>query len=196
MHLSRRELLHHVLAMILVSSVGPPRALAATPPVKSPPPSSKTVSIRLLDWTAQIPTTWVSQQPASSMRLAQFRVPGKANSDDAELVVFYFGQGQGGSAEANIARWESQFSSATGKPIKATTQHSKVNGMPVTTAELTGSYARTLGMAPPGVPLADQTLLAAILETPKGNLFFQLHGPKAIVAANRDAFLSMVREIH
>ena len=127
------------------------------------------------------------------MRLAQFRVPGKVGSDDAELVVFYFGQGQGGSAEANISRWESQFSSATRRPVKASVQHFTVKAMPATTAELTGSYARTLGMAAPAAPVPDQTLLAAILETPKGNLFFQLHGPKALVAANREAFLSMVR---
>ncbi len=164
-------------------------------PAASPQARAGTVSVRLLDWTAQLPSTWVSQQPSSSMRLAQYRVPGKVGSEDGELVVFYFGQGQGGSAEANIARWESQFSSATGKPIKASVQHFKVGGMPVTTAELTGSYSRTLGMTAPSSPVPDQTLLAAILETPKGSLFFQLHGPKAIVAANRETFLTMIRGI-
>jgi hypothetical protein len=120
-------------------------------------------------------------------------VAGAAGSQDAELVVFYFGQGQGGSAEANIARWESQFSSATGTSIKAGVQHFKVSGMPVTTAELTGTYTRSMGMGPPSAPTPDQTLLAAVVETSKGNLFLQLHGPKATATANRDAFLDMVR---
>jgi len=188
-----RDLLRVLLALVMLSTVGSEPLLAATPPAKSPPAGAGLVGVSLLDLTARVPETWVSQQASSSTRLAQFQLPGKAGSDAAELVVFYFGQGQGGSAEANIGRWESQFSSATGKPIKASVQRFKVRGMPVTTAELTGSYARTLGMAPPGAAVPDQTLLAAILETPKGNLFFQLHGPKVIVAANRESFLSMVR---
>jgi hypothetical protein len=39
----------------------------------------------------------------------------------------------------------------------------------------------------------DQTLLSAIVETPKGSLWIQLHGPRATVRANREAFLAMVR---
>jgi hypothetical protein len=180
-------------AMLLVAGTEP--LLAATPPLPSPQARATTVALHLLDLTAQVPAAWESQPPSSSMRLAQYRVPGKAGSGGAELVVFYFGQGQGGSAEANIARWQSQFSSATGKPVTPSVQHFKVSGMPVTTAELTGSYARTMGMAPPGAPIPDQTLLATILETLKGNLFFQLHGPTATVAANREAFLTMIHGI-
>jgi len=180
-------------AMLLVAGTEP--LVAATPPPPNPQTRAKTQTLRLLDLTADVPAAWESQPPSSSMRLAQYRVPGTAGPGEAELVVFYFGQGQGGSAEANIARWQSQFSSPSGNPVTPSIQHFKVSGMPATTAELTGSYARTLGMAPPGAPVPDQTLLAAILETPKGNLFFQLHGPKAIVAANRDAFLNMVRGI-
>lgn len=87
----------------------------------------------------------------------------------------------------------------TGPPLRQTGQGEapafKVSGMPVTTAELTRTYAGSMGMGPPGAPAPDQTLLAAILETAKGNLFRQLPGPRATVAANRGAFLSMVRGI-
>ena len=67
--------------------------------------------------------------------------------------------------------------------------------MPVTTVELTGSYARGAGMGPQGAARPDQTLLVAIVETSKGNLSFQLHGVSATVGANREAFLTMVRGI-
>lgn len=188
MDIRLRDLVGILLVTVIISLVG-----SEPLPAASSPPGSKMASVRLLDLTAQVPATWVAQQPSSSMRLAQFRVPGKAGSDDAELVVFYFGQGQGGSAEANIARWQSEFSSPDGKPVKASIQRFKVSGMPATTVELTGSYARTLGMAAAGAPVPGQTLLAAIVESPKGNLFLQLHGPKATVAANREAFLAMIR---
>lgn len=184
--------LHDLVGILLVTGI---ISLVGTEPLPAanPPPGSKTASVRLLDLTAQVPATWVAQQPSSSMRLAQFRVPGKTGSEDAELVVFHFGQGQGGSAEANIARWQSEFSSPDGKPVKASIHRLNVSGMPATTVELTGSYARTLGMTAAGAPVPDQTLLAAIVESPKGNLFIQLHGPKATVAANREAFLAMIR---
>ena len=32
-----------------------------------------------------------------------------ASAGDAETVVFYFGPGQGGGVESNIARWAGQF---------------------------------------------------------------------------------------
>jgi len=100
-----------------------------------------------------------------------------------------------GSAEANIARWQSQFSGPGGKPVTPTVQHFKVQGMPVTVAELSGTYARSLGVGPPAPPTPDQTLLAAVVETPRGNLTLELHGPRATVAANRASFLAMVRGI-
>jgi hypothetical protein len=159
------------------------------------PAAQGTAEVRLLDLTARVPTAWASQPPSSSMRLAQFRVPGKPGSGDAELIVFYFGQGQGGSADANIARWQSQISDPGGRPVTPSVQRLKVDGMPATTVELTGTYTRSMGMGAPGTPAPDQTLLAAILETPKGSLFFQMHGPKATVAAHRAAFLTMVRGI-
>jgi hypothetical protein len=130
------------------------------------------------------------------MRLVQFRVSGGRGAEEAELVVFYFGRGEGGSAEANIARWQSQFSGVDGKsPVQPVVQRLQVQGMATTIAELSGTYARSLGMGPPSSPKPDQTLLAAIVETPRGNVTFELHGPRATVAANRTAFLAMVQGI-
>jgi hypothetical protein len=173
-------------------------SLAGGAPAKEPPGKSGAGSenrVALLDWTAPVPRTWIAEPPKTSMRLAQFQVPGAGGADAAELVVFYFGAGQGGSAEANIARWQTQFSGPAGKPVKPRVQHFRVQGMPVTVAELSGAYARSLGMGPPAPPLPDQTLLAAVVETPRGNLTFELHGPRASVAANRVSFLAMVRGI-
>jgi hypothetical protein len=151
--------------------------------------------IQLLDRTAPVPAAWVPERPASSMRLAQFRVPGAAGAEGAEFVVFYFGQGQGGSVDANLARWQSQFSSPDGKPVKPAIERFTVGDLPVTVAEFTGSYARSVGMGGGEPAKPDQTLLSAIVETPKGSLWMQLHGPRATVRANREAFLAVVRGI-
>ncbi|MGC9326911.1 MAG: hypothetical protein ACP5I1_04700, partial [Candidatus Hinthialibacter sp.] len=56
----------------------------------------------------KIDPSWISESPQSSRRAAQFRLPAPEGADgNGELVIF---QGIGGSAEANIYRWISQFS--------------------------------------------------------------------------------------
>lgn len=149
-------------------------------------------TVALLDYKAPVLGAWVQQPPENTMRLAQFQVPGARGAGDAQVIVYYFGKGGGGSVQANIDRWQSQFSAPGGKPVKAVVKKSKVNGMPVTRVELNGTYARGVGMGPVGAPKPDQTLLASVVETPQGNLTFHLYGPKATVAAHRKGFEAMV----
>ena len=147
----------------------------------------------LIGYKTQQPSGWKQEVPANNMRVAQFHVPGASGQEAGQSVVFYFGRAQGGSVEANIQRWESNFSGAKGKPVKAVVRKSKIGAaMPVTWAEMNGSYARGVGMGVAGEVKPDQTLLVAIVETPKGNLTFQIYGPKKSVAAQRKAFEGMV----
>ena len=152
-------------------------------------------TIKFLDLTSQLPAQWIEQKPSSSMRLAQFRVPGDKSEGDAELVLYYFGQGQGGSAEANIARWRSQFSNPGGGAVEPRITTMKVNDMAVTVVELRGDYARSVGMGQAGTAAPDQILLASIVEAPRGNVYVQLHGPAVIVLTQREAYLDFVKGI-
>ena len=70
------------------------------------------------DLAANVPEGWVEEEPASSMRLAQYRLPGDG-AGDAVLAVFHFGSNQGGSVDANIDRWYGQFSQPDGGDTKA-----------------------------------------------------------------------------
>src|SRR6185503_16100126 len=66
-----------------------------------------------------VPAGWVEEERTSSMRVAQYRLPKAAgDSDDASLVLYYFGQGQGGSAAANIERWIGQMKQEGGDSSK------------------------------------------------------------------------------
>ncbi len=150
------------------------------------------VQIDLIGYKTQLPNGWKQEVPENNMRAAQFQVPGVAGKEGAESVVFYFGKGQGGTPEANIQRWESNFAGAGGKPVKAVVRKAKAAGMPVTWAEMNGAYARGVGMGVAGAAKPDQTLLVGIVETPKGNLTFQLYGPRQSVAAQRKAFEAMI----
>jgi hypothetical protein len=146
-----------------------------------------------LGYSAPVPTGWQPQQPSSQFRLAQYRIAGTGG--EAEAVVFYFGKGQGGSVAANIERWSSQFATADGKPVTPKTNVQNVNGMPVTTVELNGSYARNMGSGPQGDAKPNQTLLVAVIEAPEGNLTLQMYGPRATVDAHRKGFEAMWRRM-
>jgi len=68
---------------------------------------------------------WKDRPPASSMRVAEFIVPkASGDSEDADVIIYYFAGG-GGSVEANLQRWTSQFQSTKG-PVRTT---ATVNGL-------------------------------------------------------------------
>ena len=157
--------------------------------------AEKAVSLGAVGYTVQVPDTWVQQQPENTMRLAQFQVRGGLGQEPANVVVFYFGKNGGGSMEANVQRWESQFTGPDGKPVKAVLRKAKAGAMPVTWAELNGSYARGVGMGQESAAKPNQTLIAAVVETPQGNITFHLYGAKASVANARKAFEAMVSSL-
>src|SRR5437879_5991746 len=74
------------------------------------------------------PADWKNQAPANKFRAYQFGV------GDAELVIFYFGEGGGGNPNDNITRWKSQFLPPEGKTIE---EASKTEKLKVGSAELT-----------------------------------------------------------
>ena len=152
-------------------------------------------AIKFLGLKSSLPAAWIQEQPSSSMRLAQYRIANTTSDQQAELVIFYFGQGQGGSAQANIARWQSQFLSTNGKRVEPDIEQLTVNGLATTLVELRGHYARGVGVGPVGEALADQILMAAIVATSRGSVFIQLYGPASVVSQQRDAYLQFVRSI-
>lgn len=165
-------------------------AAAALLPAAAPA-QTKGTQFAALGYKAPVPAAWQAQPPSSQFRLAQYRIPG--TTGEAEAVVFFFGKGQGGSVAANIERWSSQFTAPDGKPVAPKTQVLSANGMPVTTVELNGSYARGMGSGPQGDARLNQTLLVAVIEAPEGNLTLQLYGPRATVDAHRKGFEAMWR---
>lgn len=133
------------------------------------------------------PATWQWHQPASTMRVAEYTVPGVEGSDQAQIVVYQFRGG--GTVEANVERWKSQFRRADGSAVEPKMQEIEADGMKVTVAEFSGEYKgmNQMDFAP------DQTLVAAIVESGADPVFVQLVGPSKTVAASHDAFMAMLR---
>ena len=147
-------------------------------------------SVRVLDWLLPVPAAWTPQVPSSTMRVAQFTAGSKLGA--ADIAVFHFGLAGGGTVQENIDRWASQFLDGAGKPVKPAVEKGSASGMPVTWVALDGRYARGVGTGPQGPGAANQSLRVAVLETPAGNLFFQLWGDRAAVAAQERAFRGAV----
>jgi hypothetical protein len=144
-----------------------------------------------------IPAGWIEEERTSSMRVAQYRLPRAADDvEDASVVVYYFGQGQGGSTAANIERWVGQIKQAGGSSSKenAKEEHLEVNGLKVTTVDVAGTYvAETAPGSGTFHNKPGYRLRAAVVETPRGSYFVKLVGPEKTVAQWNDSFMSYIR---
>jgi hypothetical protein len=144
------------------------------------------------------PDAWVASEPSSSMRVAQYQLPGAEGAGDAELVVYYFGQGSGGSVEANVERWAGQFEQPDGSDSmdRLARSERRVLGMPVHEVALSGTFvAETTPGSGVRVNHPDWRLLAAIVESDHGAYYLKLTGPQATVDAHQAAFRTFVSEI-
>jgi len=144
-----------------------------------------------LRWTP--PAGWKSEGTAP-MRAATYKIPPSSGDPvGAECVVYFFGAGQGGSVQANIERWNGQFTGSDGKPATAHIQKRTVHGLPVTTIDVTGQYSGMGGpMATTKAVKAGYRLLGAIIENPGGNVFLKFTGPEKVIAANQRRFDQML----
>ncbi len=147
-----------------------------------------------------VPSTWVVEQPTSSMRKAQLRLPGAAGSD-AELVIYNFGTTPeaGGSVEANFDRWCGQFVQADGRDSMeiAARRESQISGLAVHTIDISGRYVAAVR---PGNPekhdKPDHRMLGSVIISPEGKYFLKLLGPSSTVeehAARYDEFLRSLK---
>jgi hypothetical protein len=151
--------------------------------------------VEFLGFHSQVPSRWAPEPPTSSMRVLQLKVPGAEGAESAALIVYFFGPGQGGTVEANVERWKSQFSGPDGSPVVPSITSVEGSQLPATLVELEGSYARGIGVGPSGEAQSDRMLLAAVVETPKGNLYPQLHGPAELVKSQRADFIAFLKGI-
>jgi hypothetical protein len=169
------------------------------PPIDGPGaplvPGPRTPATRLA-W--KVPEGWLPETPSSSMRQAQYFVPGPAGP--GECVVFYFGAGQGGDAMANARRWAGQFQQPDGgsSEERMKTSELTVGEIRVLLVEVSGTYAGGMGPAMGGAaaePKPGQMLLGAVAEGPDANWFFKLTGPEPTVRDQRAAFEGMIRSL-
>src|SRR5262249_41993282 len=145
-----------------------------------------------------VPGEWARVPAPSDMRAAQFRVPHtEGDAEDAELVLFYFGEGKGGSADQNVERWTGQFTQPDGKPSKdaAVVTIRTVNGLKQTSVDVGGTYKPAPMGGAGGAEKPGWRLLAAGVGGAGGPWFWRLTGPDATVTAAKPHFDAMLASL-
>jgi len=157
------------------------------------PPSSvseQTPELAQVRWSVREPLQW--RQPTRPMRNGEYVVG--AGDAEAVLTVFHF-PGMGGAVEDNVQRWVGQFRGADGAPVSmddARQQQRTINGLEVTSVDVSGTFASSMGG---GGPQEGYRLLGAIVTGPRGPIFFKLLGPAATVASAEDAFDALLESL-
>lgn len=139
----------------------------------------------------KLPAGWKAEKPATTMRLAQASIPGKAGA--GQLAIFYFGPGQGGTVDANIKRWENEIKPAAGASPK--TESFLVGSLKVTWVDAKGTLMPSqMGMGP-SQPQSGYRLFGAVVEGPGGPWFLKAIGPSATLEAQRKAWVDLLHAL-
>jgi len=177
----------------------PPHAMGAQAKEPGPPrdvdPSGETTDAELAELTVPVPKEWEKETPSSSMRLAQWTIPGPGG--DAELVVFRFPGGAGG-VQANVDRWKGQFQPPEGKTIDdvTTVEEMKAGDLEVTLVDVQGRYVAAMQ---PGAEAKhdapDYRMLAAIIQGSGDPFFLKATGPAKTLEVWREPYEAMLKAI-
>jgi hypothetical protein len=149
--------------------------------------AAKTFKVGEFSFTT--PAKWESVEVTSPMRKAQLKVSGKEGKN-ADVIFFYFGEGNGGGTKANVDRWLGQFEEGRDK-INAKVDETKAGNRTVTYVQAEGTYKSGMPGGPT-TPQPNTMLLGAILESPEGNVFVRMTGPAELVKTARDDFKGMI----
>ncbi len=145
-----------------------------------------------------VPKSWTRVPAPSDVRAAQYKIP-RAGSDteDAELILFFFGKGKGGGVQDNLDRWYGQFTQPDGTRSKdaAVLTVRTVNGLRVTAVSLGGTYSAMTTPGQQAVPKPGYRMLGVIVEGEEGPWFFKAAGPAATMDAARGDFDALAQSV-
>jgi len=167
-------------------------AVAATIPPSSPHPgmpgvddmTASNIQVQSADnaltWT--VPASW-RQKPGSSVRKGSYAAGPESSPADCAVTAF---PGDVGGDLANVNRWLAQLQQP---PVSAAALADLITPLPVAgldirLVDLTGGSADN-----------PERMLGAIVPVDGSTWFFKLVGPDAVVQAEREAFMALIRSI-
>ncbi len=139
-------------------------------------------SVSPLRW--ELPAGW-KELPASQMRVGNFAVSG-ANDQKAEITIIPL-SGRAGSELENVNRWLGQL----GSPQLTSEELAKL----AEKVSVGGAEAPLYDLAAPEGQAARKRTIAAILRREGTAWFFKMTGDDALVAAQKPAFVELLKSI-
>jgi hypothetical protein len=142
------------------------------------------------------PESWKSIPTTSSMRKAQLQVEPLQGDEFPALLVVYAFPGGAGTVDANVKRWQSQFSGPDGNPPKIESKKVKGKNVDVTLVETSGHYKPSAipGVAPE--PERDNArLFGAIVVTDRVGYFLKMVGPDKTMRSVKQEFDEIISSI-
>lgn len=148
--------------------------------------------VKLGKFTSRAPANWKADGKGNKFRVHQFKVPGPAKGEDAEVVVFYFDGGGGGIAQ-NIERWKSMFKPPEGKTLEdvAKVTSFKVGDIKITYLDVSGTYQVKNPPFDPNAKLEkrpDHRMLSVYFDSEDGPYFIRMVGPAKTIDQGKKGF--------
>lgn len=166
------------------AAANPHAAPAKTPEPVNPTdvtPDGKTQPQTVRSLQLEIPAQWTRREPKSSMRAAEFVIPGPGG----EVVMAVFRFPGGGDVNSNIQRWKGQFQKTDGSPLGEAdlkVDTSERAPLKLTTVEIAGT---NIAPVRPGSAeryhQPDAKMFAIIVEGDGDPYFFKAVGPAKTV---------------
>jgi hypothetical protein len=148
--------------------------------------------VEIAGMKSKTPDSWKEEKTSSEMRMAQFKLPkADGDSEDAELIIFYFRGGSGDPA-ANLKRQLAKFKPAEGKDkVEEKVDKIKVGKMDAPYQDITGTYLkkdRPFDPSAKAVEKKDYRQLYVILITDSGDYYPTLVGPAKTIEKHKKDF--------
>ncbi len=143
---------------------------------------------------SRAPADWKAGEPANRFRAYEFKIPKAAGDEhDADLVIFYFGEGQGGTAADNVKRWKGMFQPPEGKTVDEVSklEKMKVSDADVTYLDIHGTYLHKERPFDPAAKVDKRPhyrMIGVVFESKKGPYFMRLTGPAKTVEKHKKEF--------
>jgi len=148
------------------------------------------------DATLAVPSSWETSKPASS--IIEHEYVAKVGEGDEAKTARVTMMAAGGDVQANIDRWKGQFKGGDAAAQK--TETIKMGNWNVHVADLSGSFAETMGGGPFSggkvVQREGYAMMGIILEHPEGKKYFiKVTGPMEVVKQTRPEVMKMLEAL-
>ncbi len=145
-----------------------------------------------------VPSKWVVEPTTSDARAGQWHIPlpRGQEGEGGEVVVYYFGQGIGGSARENIDAWAATMSKSEDRTATPDLKNRVANGFKVSQVTIFGTYNQPVPLSGvPPQPKPDYGFFGAVVENSAGNIYWRITGPETLVTANLPLFNKIIDSV-